>query len=66
MFMVNKTNDLLNRGVREVIKKDSLLKRLKSEKKLTIKLGIDPTGSELHLGHAVVLRKLKEFQDLGY
>lgn len=61
-----KINEVLTRGVEEVIVKDNLFKRLKSGKKLRIKLGIDPTGSVLHLGHAVVLRKLKDFQDLGH
>jgi len=57
---------VLVRGVAEIIKKESIIKKLKSGKKLVIKLGIDPTGSELHLGHAVVLRKLREFQALGH
>lgn len=59
-------NTVLNKGVDEVIVKESLENKLKSNKKLIVKLGIDPTGSELHLGHAVVLRKLREFQDLGH
>ena len=58
--------NLLTRAVDEVIVKDSLLNRLKSDDTLVVKLGIDPTGSELHLGHSVVLRKLREFQDLGH
>lgn len=57
---------LLSRGAEEVIVKEELRKKLLSGKKLRIKLGIDPTGSVLHLGHAVVIRKLKEFQDLGH
>lgn len=57
---------VLNRGVAEIIDKESLTKRLKSSKKLVVKLGIDPTGAQLHLGHAVVLRKLRQFQDLGH
>jgi len=61
-----KINKLLTRAVDEVIVKESLFDRLNSKKSLTIKLGIDPTGSELHLGHSVVLRKLREFQDLGH
>lgn len=48
-----------------VIERNRLEKALKSEKKLRIKFGIDPTSPDLHLGHAVVLRKLKEFEDLG-
>ncbi|OIO07998.1 tyrosine--tRNA ligase [Candidatus Falkowbacteria bacterium CG_4_9_14_3_um_filter_36_9] len=62
----NKIEEILTRGVKEVLVKKSLEKRLLSGKKLRVKLGIDPTGSVLHLGHAVVLRKLREFQDLGH
>ncbi len=63
---MTKINEILTRGVDEIIVKNSLETRLQSNKKLTVKLGIDPTGAELHLGHAVVLRKLREFQDLGH
>jgi tyrosyl-tRNA synthetase len=62
----NKIEEILMRGVGEVLVRDSLKKKLLSGKKLRVKFGIDPTGSVLHLGHAVVLRKLKEFQDLGH
>ncbi|MFH1233768.1 MAG: tyrosine--tRNA ligase [Patescibacteria group bacterium] len=61
-----KINKVLTRGVDEVLVKDSLKKKMMSGKKLRIKFGIDPTGSLLHLGHAVILRKLKDFQDLGH
>ncbi|MDO8571360.1 MAG: tyrosine--tRNA ligase [bacterium] len=57
---------LLMRGITEVIIADHLEKKLKSGKKLRIKYGIDPTGDLIHLGHAVALWKLKEFQDLGH
>lgn len=57
---------LLNDGVAEVIVKDDLKKKLLSGKKLRIKLGIDPTGFDLHLGHMVVVHKLSEFQKLGH
>jgi len=63
---IKKINELLTRGVVDVIVKESLEKKLKSGKKLRIKLGIDPTGTDLHLGHAVVLRKLRQFQDAGH
>ena len=62
----NKIKELLTRGVEEVLIKEDLEKKLLSGRSLRIKFGIDPTGSVLHLGHAVVLRKLKEFQDLGH
>jgi len=57
---------LLSRNVEEVIVKKHLEENLLSGKKLRIKLGADPTAPDLHLGHSVVLRKLKEFQNLGH
>lgn len=60
------TKTLLERGTVEVIVKKELEKKLKSGKKLRIYLGIDPTGSDLTIGHAVPLRKLKHFQDAGH
>ena len=57
---------LLTRNVEEVIEKDHLEQALASGKKLRVKLGIDPTAPDLHLGHAVVLWKLREFQELGH
>ena len=59
-------DQLLSLGVAEVIVKDDLRKKLQSGKKLRIKLGIDPTGFDLHLGHMVVVHKLREFQELGH
>lgn len=61
-----KTDEVLRRGVEEIIDEESLREKLNSGKKLRIKFGIDPTASDLHLGHSVMLRKLKEFQDLGH
>jgi tyrosyl-tRNA synthetase len=61
-----KIQELLNKGVETVNIKEDLEKKLRSKKKLRIKFGIDPTGFELTLGHSVVLRKLKQFQDLGH
>lgn len=59
-------DELLTRGVAEVIDFERLKKRLLAGEKLRVKLGIDPTGARLHLGHAVVLRLLRRFQDLGH
>ena len=53
-------------GAVQVIPEQELHKKLASGKKLNIKLGMDPTSPDLHLGHAVVLSKLKDFQDLGH
>lgn len=57
---------LLKRGVAEVIERSHLEVSLRSGKKLRVKLGIDPTAPFLHLGNAAVLRKLRQFQDLGH
>jgi len=64
--MNNKIKNLLTHNVEEVIIKTDLEKKLNSGKKLRIKLGCDPSRPDLHLGHSIVLRKLKEFQDLGH
>ena len=63
---LQKISAILNRGTVEVLVKKDLEKKLLSGKKLRIKLGIDPSGKDLHIGHMVVIRKLKEFQDLGH
>jgi len=63
---LQRIHNLLNRGTVEVLVKADLEKKLLSGKKLKIKFGIDPTGSDLHIGHMVVIRKLKEFQELGH
>jgi tyrosyl-tRNA synthetase len=60
------STELLTRAVSEVVPKDLAEAKLKSGKKIRIYLGIDPTGSKLHLGHAVVLRKLQAFAAAGH
>jgi len=62
----NKIKEILERGVEKVFKKDDLIKEMNCGKRLRVKLGVDPTTTDLHLGHAVVLQKLKQFQDLGH
>lgn len=57
---------ILLRGVADIYSKDDLLAKLKQNRPLRIKLGMDPTASDLHLGHTVVLNKLRHFQDLGH
>lgn len=61
-----KVEQLLSRNVEQTIEKDHLREALLSGKKLRIKFGIDPTGDKIHIGRAVVLWKLREFQDLGH
>lgn len=67
---VERQFNILSRGCDEIINevefKKKLEKSITTKTPLRVKLGIDPTGTELHLGHAVPLRKLKQFQDLGH
>ena len=58
--------ELLLRGVEEIIPKKEFHKKLNKNRPLRIKLGFDPTAPDLHLGHTVILNKLKLFQDLGH
>jgi len=61
-----KIDQILSRGVEDVIEKESLKAKLESGKQLRVKLGFDPTGPNIHIGRAIVLRKLRAFQDLGH
>jgi len=61
-----KIEEILTRGVENVIVKEELKDKLSSGKKIRLYFGVDPTGSILHLGHAVNLWKLRDFQDLGH
>lgn len=61
-----KIDNILSRSVEEIIDKDTLKKELENGDVLRIKFGIDPTGPKIHLGRAVPLRKLREFQKLGH
>jgi len=65
--MNKETEDLLNRGVGEFIDPGGIFREKleKNPEKIVIKFGIDPTRPDIHLGHAVLLRKLRQFQDLG-
>lgn len=54
------------RGADEIIKREDLLERLKNGRQLRIKAGFDPTAPDLHLGHTVLLNKMRQFQDLGH
>ncbi len=67
---INEQMDLIRRGVAEIIPEDDLVRKLersiKTKQPLRVKLGCDPSRPDLHLGHSVVLRKLRQFQDLGH
>ncbi len=58
--------ELIKRGSEEILLEDDLIKQLDTGKPLRIKAGFDPTAPDLHLGHTVLLNKLKQFQDLGH
>ncbi|MDR5694785.1 MAG: tyrosine--tRNA ligase, partial [Armatimonadota bacterium] len=58
--------EILKRGAAEIITEEELLAKLRKGRPLRIKLGLDPSVPDIHLGHAVVLRKLRQFQDLGH
>ena len=58
--------DLLTQGCETVVSREELKKKLEQQRPLRIKLGCDPTAPDLHLGHSVVLRKLRQFQDMGH
>jgi tyrosyl-tRNA synthetase len=57
---------IIKRGAEEILPEDALIKKLQSGKRLRIKAGFDPTAPDLHLGHTVLINKLKQFQDLGH
>ncbi|MCB4791310.1 MAG: tyrosine--tRNA ligase [Elusimicrobia bacterium] len=63
---MNKTLELIKRGTTEIISQEELVKKLSKNTPLRVKLGVDPTAPDIHLGHTVLLNKLRVFQDLGH
>ena len=63
---IEETLDLIKRGSDEILIESELIEKLKKGKPLKIKAGFDPTAPDLHLGHTVLLNKLRQFQDLGH
>jgi tyrosyl-tRNA synthetase len=67
---VNRQMDIIRRGAAEIIPEEELEKKITrsliDQKPLRVKLGLDPTAPDIHLGHTVVLNKLRQFQDLGH
>ena len=66
MSSLEQAIETIRRGCHELISEPELVKKLKSGRRLRVKLGLDPTAPDLHLGHTVVLNKLRHFQDLGH
>ncbi len=66
MLDAEKQVEILKRNVVDLVSEEELLERIKKKGRLRVKLGVDPSRPDLHLGHAVVLRKLREFQNFGH
>jgi len=66
MASVDESLALIKRGAEEILVEEELVKKLQSGKPLKIKAGFDPTAPDLHLGHTVLINKLRQFQDLGH
>ena len=63
---IHSSLEIIRRGSAEILVEEELIERLKSGKTLRVKAGFDPTAPDLHLGHSVLINKLKNFQDLGH
>ena len=66
MIETSDLDNILRRGVSEIIVKDDFVRLLKEGKPLRLKMGFDPSRPDIHLGHAVGLRKLRQLQDIGH
>jgi len=66
MLIMKSDIEILLRGIEEIIPKEEFLVKLKKNKTLRIKVGFDPTAPDLHLGHTVIINKMKLFQDMGH
>ncbi|APC97941.1 tyrosine--tRNA ligase [Francisella frigiditurris] len=66
MISINETLEIIKRGTDEVLIEQELIEKLKKGRPLIVKFGCDPTAPDIHLGHTVVLNKLKQLQDLGH
>ncbi|MCX7160594.1 MAG: tyrosine--tRNA ligase, partial [Proteobacteria bacterium] len=66
MIPISEALEAIKRGCEELLVEEELVRKLQTGRKLRIKLGMDPTAPDLHLGHTVVINKLRHFQDLGH
>jgi tyrosyl-tRNA synthetase len=66
MGRIEEALEIIKRGADEILLEEGLIEKLKSNKPLVVKAGFDPTAPDLHLGHTVLINKLKQFQDLGH
>ena len=65
-MIIEQQIEYLTKGAVDVVPRDELRKKLESGKKLKVKVGFDPSAPDIHLGHTVLMRKMKHFQDLGH
>ena len=66
MKSIKEQIEIFKRGTVELIQEEDLEKKLLENRPLRVKAGFDPTGADLHLGHTVLLQKLKQLQELGH
>ncbi len=66
MANIDEALAIIRRGTEEILLEEELVERLKSGKALRVKAGFDPTAPDLHLGHTVLLNKMRQLQDLGH
>src|SRR3982750_820501 len=66
MSAIKQAIQTIRRGTDELIVEEELAKKLATGRKVRVKLGLDPTAPDLHLGHTVVINKLRDFQELGH
>lgn len=66
MTELDKTLEIIRRGTNEILVEEELIKKLAKDRPLRVKAGFDPTAPDLHLGHTVLINKLRQFQELGH
>src|SRR5436190_22449649 len=66
MVSIDDALQTIRRGAEEILLEDELIERLKLGRPLRVKAGFDPTAPDLHIGHTVLLNKMRQFQDLGH
>jgi tyrosyl-tRNA synthetase len=66
MMAIDEQLKIIKRGIVDLVNEEELIEKLKENRPLIVKLGVDPTSPDLHLGHSVVLNKLRAFQNLGH
>ena len=66
MKNIDEQLNIIKQGTAEIIQEADLIEKLKSKKNLIVKMGLDPTMPDMHLGHTVVINKLRQFQELDH